>query len=58
MREVPPLATGELPAHEIGELGGGDVRVRVSLVEERRKLVAVKLIQRNQIGFVEGFYAT
>jgi hypothetical protein len=33
---VPPFATRELPLHELGELGGGDVGARVSLVEDWR----------------------
>ena len=38
--------------HEGGELGSGDEGVRVSLVKEERELVAIEVIQRNQIGFV------
>lgn len=57
-REIePPFSTGELPLHELGELSGCDVGVRVSPAEDLRELVAVKAIQGNQIGFVEGFYA-
>lgn len=36
IKRVPPFATRELPLHELGELGGGDVGVRVSLVEDWR----------------------
>ena len=44
---VPPFATCELPLHEFGELGGGDVRVRVSVAKNRRELVAVKVVKGN-----------
>jgi hypothetical protein len=43
--------------HELGELSGGDVRVRVSVVKDWRELVTVKVVKGNQIGFVEGFNA-
>lgn len=44
---VPPFATCELPLHEFGELGGGDIRVRVSVAKNRRELVAVKVVKGN-----------
>lgn len=40
----PPFAASEFPPHEFGKLRGGDVRVRVSLVDKRRELVTVKII--------------
>lgn len=48
---VPPFASGELPLHECGEFGFGDVRSRVSLAEEERKLLRVEVVESDQIGF-------
>jgi hypothetical protein len=39
--------------HELGELGSGDVWVRVSLVNERREFDSVKIVKRNEVWFVE-----
>lgn len=52
-RELPPFSASELPFHELRELGGGDVRVRVSLMQERREFLAVKLVERDEVGFVK-----
>lgn len=41
---LPPFSTSELPSHEVGELGGGDVRIRVSVLEKRRELVSIIVI--------------
>ena len=35
-REGPPFATCELPLHELGKFVSSDVKVRVSLENERR----------------------
>lgn len=48
---VPPFASGELPLHECGELGFGDVRSRVSLAEEERKLLRVEVVESDQLVF-------
>lgn len=53
IKKKPPFATGELPLHELGELGFGDVGVRVSLTEENRQLIAVEIIERNQLWLAE-----
>lgn len=34
---VPPFSARELPFHELRKLGGGEVRVRVSVVKKRRE---------------------
>lgn len=54
----PPLAAGELPFHEVGELRLGDVRVRVPATEKRRKLLAVEGVEVDEVGFVEGLEAS
>ena len=53
---MPPFAASEFPLHELGELGGGDVRVRVSLADEEREFVCVEIVKRDEVWFVERFH--
>lgn len=48
-KKVPPFASGELPLHESGELGFGDVGFRVPFVKEERKLLCVEVVESDQI---------
>ena len=46
-REGPPFATCELPLHELGKFVSSDVKVRVSLENERRELISLDDFYRN-----------
>lgn len=54
---VPPFASSKLPLHELGEVGGGDVGVRVSLAEEKGEFVGVEFVEGDEVGLVERFNA-
>lgn len=54
---VPPFASSELPLHELGEVRGGDVGVRVSLAEEKGEFVGVEFVEGDEVGLVERFNA-
>lgn len=43
--------------HELGEFGLGDVRIRATVANERRELVAIEVVEGEEVRLVERFNA-